>query len=100
MLRERQIMWGLGTSHAEKDEDRGGRCAGCVHRPEYQGREATNGLTQSKLAEALAIENVTVSRIETGAQLPSIDRLDDIARLLNVLLPMLLRFRNTRFLSP
>jgi len=48
------------------------------------------GMTQSTMAEALEIENVTVSRIETGAQLPSIDRLEDIARVLKVSLPMLL----------
>lgn len=48
------------------------------------------GMTQSEMAEALELENVTVSRIETGAQLPSIDRLDDIAILLKVSLPMLL----------
>lgn len=47
------------------------------------------GLTQSVLAEALDIENVTVSRIETGAQLPSLDRLDVIAGVLKVSLPML-----------
>jgi transcriptional regulator with XRE-family HTH domain len=47
------------------------------------------GMTQSVLAEALDIENVTVSRIETGAQLPSIDRLDVIAGVLKVSLPML-----------
>jgi len=48
------------------------------------------GMTQSQLAELLDIENVTVSRIETGAQLPSVDRLEDIAKILKVSLPMLL----------
>ncbi|MDR7050010.1 transcriptional regulator with XRE-family HTH domain [Duganella sp. 3397] len=48
------------------------------------------GITQGQLAEALGIENVTVSRIETGAQLPSLDRLDDVAKYLQVTLPMLL----------
>lgn len=47
------------------------------------------GITQGQLAEALGIENVTVSRIETGAQLPSLDRLDDVARHLKVSLPSL-----------
>lgn len=42
------------------------------------------GMTQSELAERLDLENVTVSRIETGAQLPSIDRLDEIAAALKV----------------
>lgn len=48
------------------------------------------GITQSQLAESLDVENVTVSRIETGAQLPSIDRLDQIAKALKVSLPLLL----------
>ena len=48
------------------------------------------GITQSQLAEALDIENVTVSRIETGAQLPSIDRLDEVAKVLKVSLTALL----------
>jgi transcriptional regulator with XRE-family HTH domain len=48
------------------------------------------GITQSQVAEALGVENPTVSRIETGAQLPAIDRLDEIARLFNMPLSMLL----------
>ena len=48
------------------------------------------GITQGQLAEALGIENVTVSRIETGAQLPSLDRLDDISSYLKVSLQTLL----------
>lgn len=47
------------------------------------------GVTQGQLAEALGIENVTVSRIETGAQLPSLDRLDDLASYLKVSLSSL-----------
>lgn len=50
---------------------------------------ARHGITQGQLAEALGIENVTVSRIETGAQLPSLDRLDDLARYLKVSLSSL-----------
>ena len=42
------------------------------------------GITQGQLAEILDVENVTVSRIETGAQLPSIDRLDEVASALGV----------------
>jgi len=42
------------------------------------------------LAEALGIENVTASRIETGARLPSLDRLDDISSYLKVSLQTLL----------
>jgi transcriptional regulator with XRE-family HTH domain len=48
------------------------------------------GITQSELAEALEIENVTVSRIETGAQLPSIDRLEAVAKVLNISITALL----------
>ena len=42
------------------------------------------GITQSQLAETLDLENVTVSRIETGVQLPSIDRLEEIVKALKV----------------
>lgn len=47
-------------------------------------------MTQSQLAEAIDIENVSVSRIENGAQLPSIDRLETIAKVLKVSLTSLL----------
>lgn len=47
-------------------------------------------LTQAQLSEILGIENVTLSRIETGAQLPSIDRLDEMAKALKVSLTTLL----------
>jgi transcriptional regulator with XRE-family HTH domain len=47
-------------------------------------------MTQSQLAETLGLENVTVSRIETGAQLPSIDRLEEIAKVLKVSLTALI----------
>lgn len=47
-------------------------------------------MTQSELAEALDVETVTVSRIETGAQLPSIDRLDEVANVLKVSLTSLI----------
>lgn len=47
------------------------------------------GITQGQLAEKLDIENVTVSRIETGAQLPSIERLEQIADVLKVSLQSL-----------
>lgn len=52
------------------------------------------GMTQSDLAEMLNLENVTVSRIETGAQLPSIDRLEEIASALKVSLTSLLSDTN------
>lgn len=48
------------------------------------------GITQRELAEATGIENATVSRIETGVQLPSIDRLEEIAKALKVSLTALL----------
>ena len=47
------------------------------------------GLTQGQLAEALDIENVTMSRIETGAQIPSITRLQQAADILGTTLSML-----------
>jgi transcriptional regulator with XRE-family HTH domain len=47
------------------------------------------GLTQSQLAEALKLDNVTVSRLETGVQVPSIDRLDDVATALGTSLAQL-----------
>lgn len=52
------------------------------------------GLTQSQLAEALDLENVTISRIETGAQMPSIDRLNEISKVLKVSLTALLADTN------
>lgn len=42
------------------------------------------GWTQYELAEQVGIESVTVSRLETGASLPSIVRLADIADVLGV----------------
>lgn len=48
------------------------------------------GVTQSAMAETLGVESATVSRIETGAQLPSVDRLEDIAKVLKVSLTTLL----------
>lgn len=41
------------------------------------------GMTQAQLAEIIGVEVETISRIETGAQLPSLERLDDIASALN-----------------
>ena len=48
------------------------------------------GKTQAELGEISGIESVTVSRIETGAQLPSIDRLDEMAKALKVSITTLL----------
>lgn len=47
------------------------------------------GLTQGQLAEALGVETVTMSRIETGAQQPSIGRLQQIANVLGMSLAAL-----------
>lgn len=41
-------------------------------------------LTQPELAELLAIENETVSRIESGSQIPSLVRLNEIAQTLHM----------------
>lgn len=49
------------------------------------------GLKQSNLAEALGVEDATFSRIETGAQLPSLERLDEIAKILQVSIAALVR---------
>jgi transcriptional regulator with XRE-family HTH domain len=48
------------------------------------------GITQSQLAENIEVETTTISRNETGAQLPSIDRLDEMAKVLRVPLTSLL----------
>lgn len=42
------------------------------------------GWTQQELAERVGIESVTLSRIETGTSLPSIERLSAIADALDV----------------
>ena len=41
-------------------------------------------LTQQELAERVGIESVTVSRLETGASLPSVVRLIEIADVLGI----------------
>lgn len=41
-------------------------------------------MTQGQLAEILGIENVTLSRIETGSQSPSLERLQQISEALRV----------------
>lgn len=53
------------------------------------------GMTQGQLAEAIDVENVTLSRIETGAQLPSLDRLQVIADVLDVPLQALVADAST-----
>ena len=54
------------------------------------------GKTQGQLAEAIDVENVTLSRIETGAQLPSLDRLQRIAEELHVPLQVLVTDGSSR----
>jgi transcriptional regulator with XRE-family HTH domain len=46
-------------------------------------------LTQSELAEELEMDNLTISRLETGVQMPPIERLNEIAAVLQVSLPIL-----------
>lgn len=48
------------------------------------------GLTQAQLAEMVNLEPISVSRIETGAVLPSIVRLHDLATALGVSMARLL----------
>lgn len=48
------------------------------------------GLTQAQLAEMVDLEPISVSRIETGAVLPSIVRLHDLAAALEVSMARLL----------
>lgn len=48
------------------------------------------GLTQAQLAEMVNLEPISVSRIETGAVLPSIVRLQDLAAALGVSMARLL----------
>jgi len=42
------------------------------------------GLTQAQLAERVHVATETISRLERGATIPSVSRLDDIARALGV----------------
>lgn len=42
------------------------------------------GLTQSKLAELIEVEVVTISRIENGSRFPKKENLENIAKVLNV----------------
>ncbi|WP_075792006.1 MULTISPECIES: helix-turn-helix transcriptional regulator [Massilia] len=53
------------------------------------------GMTQGQLAEAIDIETATLSRIEIGAQLPSLDRLQHISEVLQVHLRSLVAEENT-----
>lgn len=46
-------------------------------------REAA-GLTQAELAEEVGVATETISRLERGATIPSVSRLDDVASALGV----------------
>lgn len=48
------------------------------------------GLTQSELAERLGLDNLTISRLETGVQMPAVERLNEVAIALQMSLPILL----------
>jgi transcriptional regulator with XRE-family HTH domain len=70
---------------AKTNTQLGKRVGGNVKRARVQA-----GLTQSQLAEMLGLEVESVSRIETGAQLPSLERLNEVAQILNLTLVRLL----------
>lgn len=46
-------------------------------------------LTQNELAEKLGLDTLTISRLETGVQMPTIERLNEIAAVLQVSLSIL-----------
>src|SRR5215467_7370674 len=52
------------------------------------------GLSQAQLAERVGFATETISRMETGAAMPSLARIDSIARALDVDLAELFRFRS------
>lgn len=52
-------------------------------------------LTQSQLAEKLGLDTLTISRLETGVQIPAIERLNEIAVVLQVSLPILVTDAHT-----
>lgn len=43
----------------------------------------SEGLTQAKLSELMKVENETLSRIETGKISPTLERIEQIAHILN-----------------
>lgn len=50
------------------------------------------GLTQEKLASRVRVAQETISRLETGRAIPSLKRLEDIAKAVNVRLADLFTF--------
>ncbi len=48
-------------------------------------------MTQAQLAERVGVTRETIGRLETGAAIPSLARLDDIARAVGVEMHLLLR---------
>ncbi|OIQ98501.1 anaerobic benzoate catabolism transcriptional regulator [mine drainage metagenome] len=60
-------------------------------------RRQQRQLTQAELAEAIGVEQETISRFERGATLPPLGRLSDIADALSCPLDELLRTGSPRF---
>ncbi|MEX3629447.1 MAG: helix-turn-helix transcriptional regulator, partial [Burkholderia sp.] len=60
---------------------------------------ARKGLTQEQVAEAIKVEQETISRFERGATLPPLGRLLDIANLLDVPLETLVRSGSPRMID-
>ena len=54
------------------------------------------GLTQSKLAELIEVEVVTISRIENGSRFPKKENLENIAKVLNVEIKDLFDFEHNQ----
>jgi transcriptional regulator with XRE-family HTH domain len=54
-------------------------------------RRRSAGLSQAQLAERVSVSTETISRLESGAAMPSLTRLAAIARALDVDLPYLVR---------
>lgn len=57
------------------------------------------GLTQEQVAEAIGVEQETISRFERGATLPPLGRLIDLADLLGVPLESLVRTSSPRVID-
>lgn len=59
-------------------------------------QRAQKGLTQAEVAKVIGVDQETISRFERGATLPSLNRLVDIAELLQVPLDLLVRAGSSR----
>lgn len=60
---------------------------------------AARGLTQEQLAEAIGVEQETISRFERGATLPPLSRLIQLADFFDIPLEALLRSYSSRLLD-